>query len=58
MGATLAAPSKNKTIGEAWLYALADWSRVMVAIVLPLLLAAAALEVFITPRVAIIIFGN
>jgi uncharacterized membrane protein SpoIIM required for sporulation len=58
MGATLAAPSHRKTIGEAWLHTLADWSRVMVALVLPLLLAAAALEVFITPRVAIIIFGN
>jgi hypothetical protein len=30
----------------------------MVAIVAPLLLAAAALEVFITPRMAILIFGN
>jgi uncharacterized membrane protein SpoIIM required for sporulation/ABC-type transport system involved in multi-copper enzyme maturation permease subunit len=58
MGAVLAAPSKNTTIGEAWLNALSDWSRVMIAIVLPLLLAAAALEVFITPQLAIIIFGN
>jgi uncharacterized membrane protein SpoIIM required for sporulation/ABC-type transport system involved in multi-copper enzyme maturation permease subunit len=58
MGATLAAPSHGKSIGEAWLNALADWSRVMVALVMPLFLAAAALEVFITPRVAIIIFGS
>jgi len=58
LGATLAAPSHGQTIGESWLHALADWTRVMVAIVAPLLLAAAALEVFITPRMAILIFGN
>ena len=58
MGATLAAPSHDQTIGVSWLKALADWARVMVAFVAPLLLAAAALEVFITPRIAILIFGN
>ncbi|MCK4726529.1 MAG: stage II sporulation protein M, partial [Anaerolineales bacterium] len=58
MGATLAAPSHGQTIGESWLHALADWARVMVAIVAPLLLAAAVIEVFITPRIAILIFGN
>jgi uncharacterized membrane protein SpoIIM required for sporulation len=58
MGATLAAPSHDQTIGESWLKALADWARVMVAFVAPLLLVSAALEVFITPRIAILIFGN
>jgi uncharacterized membrane protein SpoIIM required for sporulation/ABC-type transport system involved in multi-copper enzyme maturation permease subunit len=58
MGATLAAPSESNTIGEAWLGSLADWTRVMVALVLPLLLAAAVVEVFLTPRIAILIFGT
>ena len=58
MGATLAAPTQGQTIGEAWLHSLADWSRVMVAIVAPLLLLSAILEVFITPRAALLFFGN
>lgn len=58
LGATLAAPAKDKTIGEAWLAAFADWTRVMVALVLPLLLGAALLEVFVTPRVVTYIFGG
>jgi uncharacterized membrane protein SpoIIM required for sporulation/ABC-type transport system involved in multi-copper enzyme maturation permease subunit len=58
LGATLAAPSYDQTIGESWLKALADWARVMVTFVAPLFLAAAVLEVYITPRIAIFIFGS
>lgn len=58
LGATLAAPAKGRTIGEAWLGALADWTRVMVALVLPLLLGAALLEVMLTPRIAFWILGS
>ena len=58
LGATLAAPAKDKTIGEAWLAAFADWTRILVALVLPLLLGAAILEVFVTPRFVTYIFGG
>jgi uncharacterized membrane protein SpoIIM required for sporulation/ABC-type transport system involved in multi-copper enzyme maturation permease subunit len=58
LGATLAAPPQGRTIGEAWLSALADWVKIMLALVLPLLLGAAALEVFITPRVAAWLLGG
>jgi uncharacterized membrane protein SpoIIM required for sporulation len=58
LGAILAAPSPGRTIGEAWLFGLADWAKVMVALVLPLLLGAAALEVLLTPRIALLVFGN
>lgn len=58
LGATLAAPAKDQSIGESWLRALADWARVMLALVLPLLMGAAALEVFITPHLATLIVGN
>jgi uncharacterized membrane protein SpoIIM required for sporulation/ABC-type transport system involved in multi-copper enzyme maturation permease subunit len=57
LGATLTAPAKGRTMGEALLESLADWTRVMVALVIPMLLAAAVLEIFITPRVAIQVFG-
>ena len=58
LGATLATPSRGKSIGEAWLGAGADWAKVMIGIVLPLLLGAAILEVLVTPKVALWIFGG
>jgi uncharacterized membrane protein SpoIIM required for sporulation len=58
LGAVLAAPSPGRTIGEAWLHGLADWARVMVGLVVPLLLGAAALEVLLTPQIALLVFGD
>ena len=58
LGATLTAPADGKTIGEAWLLAAAKWARMMIAVVLPLFLLAALVEVFITPQVAVLILGN
>lgn len=57
-GATLATPSPGKTIGEAMVGGIADWAKVMVGLVLPLLLGAAVLEVVITPRIATWIIGG
>ncbi len=53
MGAALAAPSKGKSVGEAWLRSLANWVKIMVAVVIPLLLAAAVIEARITPQIAV-----
>lgn len=58
LGATLAAPTPEKTIGEAWLHSLADWTKVMLGVVFPLLLGAAALEVLVTPRIAVLLLGR
>lgn len=58
LGATLAAPAHGQTIGEAWLRSLADWAKIMVGLVLPLLLGAAILEVLVTPRLAVWILGS
>jgi uncharacterized membrane protein SpoIIM required for sporulation len=58
LGATLATPARGKTISEALLLALADWARIMLALVMPLLLVAALLEIFITPRVALLLLGQ
>jgi uncharacterized membrane protein SpoIIM required for sporulation/ABC-type transport system involved in multi-copper enzyme maturation permease subunit len=58
LGATLVTPAQGKTIGEAWLVALADWLRVFLALVVPLLLGAAALEVLVTPRLAQLLLGG
>ena len=58
MGLTLVTPQENYTIGEAWIRTLADWARLMLFLILPLLVVAAFLEVFITPRAALALFGG
>lgn len=58
LGAILATPARGQSIGEAWLAGLADWARLMVVLVIPLLLGAAALEVFLTPRVAVLLLQH
>ena len=37
MGASLASPAQGKSIGEAWLRSFANWVKIMVAVVIPLL---------------------
>jgi uncharacterized membrane protein SpoIIM required for sporulation/ABC-type transport system involved in multi-copper enzyme maturation permease subunit len=58
LGATLTAPADGKTIGEAWLLALAKWAKIMIGVVFPLFFLAALVEVFITPQVAVWILGK
>jgi uncharacterized membrane protein SpoIIM required for sporulation/ABC-type transport system involved in multi-copper enzyme maturation permease subunit len=58
MGATLATPNQDETIGESWLRSFADWAKIMVGVVLPLLLAAAFMEVIVTPRIAMMVLGG
>lgn len=53
MGASMVASAHGKTIGETWLHSLADWARVMIGLVMPLMLGAAVLEVFVTPHIAV-----
>jgi uncharacterized membrane protein SpoIIM required for sporulation/ABC-type transport system involved in multi-copper enzyme maturation permease subunit len=58
LGRALAAPARDQTIGEAWLTSFADWAKVMLAIVTPLLLGAAVIEVMLTPHLAVLILGR
>ncbi len=58
LGTSIIAPPPGKTLGESWLLALADWAKIAAGLVVPLLLAAAVLEAFVTPRVAALIFGG
>ncbi len=50
--------SKDTSLGEGIISALAVWARVSLGIVLPLLLGAAAIEVFVTPYFAIWLLGG
>lgn len=58
LGASVIAPPQGKTLGEGWLAALADWAKILLAVVAPLLLVAALVEVFVTPAVVRLMLGG
>ncbi|MGB9724536.1 MAG: stage II sporulation protein M [Chloroflexia bacterium] len=58
MGASVLAPLPERTLGETLLSGLADFLKVFFLLVLPLLLVAAFVEVYVTPRVALWILGG
>jgi uncharacterized membrane protein SpoIIM required for sporulation/ABC-type transport system involved in multi-copper enzyme maturation permease subunit len=49
VGAQLVTPQPEKSLGETLLLSLADWFRVFVGLVLPLLAVAALVEIYVTP---------
>jgi uncharacterized membrane protein SpoIIM required for sporulation/ABC-type transport system involved in multi-copper enzyme maturation permease subunit len=51
LGSVVTHPPDGMTVGEAWLRALGDTIKIGVGVVLPMLLVAAALEVWLTPQV-------
>ena len=55
-GILLATPTQERTIGEVFITALADWFKVMIGVVIPVLLLAAGIEAWLTPRLAILFF--
>ncbi len=56
-GALQATPTTGKSIGEAWITSFGEWAKIMVGVVIPLLFVAAAVEVWVTPRIAYWIFN-
>jgi uncharacterized membrane protein SpoIIM required for sporulation len=58
LGATFMSPPQGMTVGEGWLRALADLIKVFVALVVPLLALAAAVEVYVTPAIVVRVFGS
>jgi uncharacterized membrane protein SpoIIM required for sporulation len=58
-GMVVVTPSRGRSLGHHWLAGFSEWARLMVGLVLPLLALAAAIEVFITPQIALrILFGG
>jgi uncharacterized membrane protein SpoIIM required for sporulation len=51
-------PPKGMTVGEGWLLALADFVKVFLALVVPLLALAAVVEVYVTPLVVVQVLGG
>jgi uncharacterized membrane protein SpoIIM required for sporulation/ABC-type transport system involved in multi-copper enzyme maturation permease subunit len=58
MGTTLVTPAQGQTVGEAWLRSLADWAKIMLALVIPLFFIAALIEVFVTPAVGAMLLAR
>jgi stage II sporulation protein M len=58
LGASVLAPPPGKTLGEGWLLGLADWAKISLALVVPLLILAALAEALLTPLVVQAIFGG
>ena len=58
VGASVTAPSEGLTVGEGLLVALADFAKVFVFLVVPLLLAAAFVEANLTPQIVLWAYGG
>lgn len=52
------APGPDQTLSENWLEAGADFARLFVALIVPLMLLASLLEAFVTPQVVRLIYGG
>ncbi len=58
VGANLVTPKPGQTMSEGLSRALADWAKVTLGLVLPLFLASAFLEVFVTPQLMVRLLGG
>jgi len=54
MGAKLAVPETTRTVSEIWLELFGEWAKIMVGVVIPLLILAAIVEAFLTPKIAML----
>ena len=57
VGASLVIPSRQQTIGEGLVSSIADWAKITLAVLVPLFLGAAILEVFFSPQVMVRLLG-
>ncbi len=58
LGAVITHPAEDKTVGEAFLGCMADCVKIGIGLVLPLLIVAGLVELFVTPRIVQIFFGG
>jgi uncharacterized membrane protein SpoIIM required for sporulation len=49
---------KGSSLGESLLVAFADWLRLSLGLALPLFIGAAVIEVFLTPRIALMLLAG
>jgi uncharacterized membrane protein SpoIIM required for sporulation len=58
IGVGLATPSKRESLADSAIRSVANWAKVLVGLVIPLLLLAAAMEALVTPRLAVWLFSH
>ena len=58
LGLSVVAPPPGMTVGQGWMQALAHFAKLFFLIVLPLLIVAAFVEVYVTPKVVIAVYGG
>ncbi len=58
VGASLVTPNRGQSISEGLVTSIADWVKITLALVVPLFLGAAVLEVFVSPQVMLRLLGG
>jgi uncharacterized membrane protein SpoIIM required for sporulation/ABC-type transport system involved in multi-copper enzyme maturation permease subunit len=58
IGVEVVTPKDGRTIGEAFIISLADLSKILFGVCVPLLIVAALVESWITPRIFVHYLGN
>jgi len=58
LGASVIAPPEGLTLSDSLLLALADFIKVVLLVAIPMLVAAAFLEVYLTPWIVVQVFGG
>jgi len=57
MGAAIVTPQTGKSMGEVIIELMADWAKVFVGLVMPLLAVAALIEAYVTPNILLKVMG-
>jgi uncharacterized membrane protein SpoIIM required for sporulation len=58
VGVSLVTPHQHQSISEGLVCSIADWTKISLALVVPLFLGAAFLEVFISPQFLVRLLGG
>lgn len=58
IGAAIVTPQTGKSMGEVLLELLADWAKLFVGLVVPLLAVAALIEAYVTPSILLNVMGG
>ncbi len=58
IGASLVTPQTGKSMGEVILELMADWAKIFVGLVVPMLAIAALIEAYITPGLLLNVLGS
>jgi uncharacterized membrane protein SpoIIM required for sporulation len=58
IGASLVTPQTGKSMGEVILELIADWTKIFIGLVMPLLAIAALIEAYITPGLLLKVLGS